>query len=141
MKERKDTRRASYCTRGRRDCEYRWRDFELLYLQYDLLHNERTVLWSKPVSELRQVKRYRHISLSLYDRRFGSTRCLSDKTIHVIYAKVAATYHRYRFWTCTHSFCNAHICTHACTHACTPVRRTFIHTLCLARFQSHSFPL
>jgi len=134
MKERKDTRRASYCTRGRRDCEYRWRDFELLYLQYDLLHNERTVLWSKPVSELRQVKRYRHISLSLYDRRFGSTRCLSDKTIHVIYAKVAATYHRYHFWTCTHSFCNAHMHTRMHTGAAHLHSHTLSRTLSVSLF-------
>lgn len=89
--------------------------FRVSLFTYDLLHNERTVLWSKPVSELRQVKRYRHISLSLYDRRFGSTRFrLSDKTIHVIYAKVVATYIDIVFGRVHFLSGNAHI--HIRTH-------------------------
>lgn len=98
--------------------------FRTSLFTYDLLHNERTVLWSKPVSELRQVKRYRHISLSLYDRRFGSTRCLSDKTIHVIYAIVVATYIDIIFGRVHFLFV-----THAYTYipAYILVRRTFVH--------------
>jgi len=73
------------------------------------------------VSELRQVKRYRHISLSLYDCRFGSTRCLSDKTIHVIYVKVVATYIDIVFGR-VHFLSMIRTHSHTYMYACTPVR-------------------
>lgn len=64
--------------------------------------NERTVLWSKPVSELRQVKRY--LVYHSTNRRFGSTRRLSDETIYVyIYAEVVAN-SIYIFYTHTHTY-------------------------------------
>ena len=73
------------------------------------------------MSELRQVKRYRHISLSLYDCRFGSTRCLSDKTIHVIYVKVVATYIDIVFGR-VHFLSMIRTHSHTYMYACTPVR-------------------
>lgn len=126
--QRKDTRILLY-TRKKRLRISLTRSRASLFT-YDLLHNERTVLWSKPVSELRQVKRYRHISLSLYDRRFGSTRCPSDKTIHVIYAKVVATYidivfGRVHFLSVTRTHTRTHTHTGAPhLHSFAPLSRT-----------------
>lgn len=107
------------------------------------------------MSELRQVKRYRHISLSLYDRRFGSTRCLSDKTIHVIYAKVVATYidiifGRVHFLSVTHTHTRTRIYTriytrihtHICTrmHTGAPYSHTLSRTHSLSLFHCINIP-